>query len=430
MKDMRTTVIILAGGAGTRLFPLTQNRSKPAVPIGGKFRLIDIPISNSLHAGFRHIWVVTQFASESLHRHIFTTYRLDSFAKGFISILAASQTPDNQSWYQGTADAVRKNLRFFGGAYHNILILSGDHLYRMDYREFVQYHNETEADLTIGVIPVDQSRVSELGVMKVDENFRIMEFFEKPKDPALQKQLQIPENIRAVLKGKFGVEPNKQFLASMGIYVFKKEVLFELLENTTYLDFGKEVIPYALTKYKTQAFPFYGYWEDIGTIRAFFEAHMALTREVPSFNFYDEDKPIFTNPRFLPPAKINGADIRSSIISEGSIIDHCKISDSVVGVRSIIRKDSFLERVIVMGNDFYESMEKPDPFRVKSDIPIGIGEGCEIRNAILDKNCRIGQNCRLINEKGVEEATVGPVVIKNGIIVVPKGAEIPPNTVI
>lgn len=427
MKDNRVTVIILAGGQGSRLYPLTKTRSKPAVPIGGKFRLIDIPISNSLHSGYRHIWIVTQFASESLHRHIFSTYRLDSFAKGFISILAASQTADDTSWYQGTADAVRKNLRFFENAYSNILILSGDHLYRMDYKKFLDFHLEHDAGISISVIPITRDRVPELGIMKIDNSSQITDFKEKPSDQETIDQFMIPDAIRANYKKTIGLNDNQTHLASMGIYLFKKELLFDLLISNNYLDFGKEIIPLALKKEKVFAYPFTGYWEDIGTIGAFFDAHISLTREIPEFNFYDEDKPIFSHPRFLPAAKINAAQIESSIISEGSIIDRSFIRDCVIGVRSIIRKNCVLERVVVMGNDYYEHGNQN---MSDQTIPLGIGENSVIKNAILDKNVRIGTNVHLINRDGVSEGERDDILIKNGIIVLPKSTSIPSNTVI
>lgn len=429
MKDERVTSIILAGGQGTRLYPLTKSRSKPAVPIGGKFRLIDIPISNCLHAGYRHIWIVTQFASESLHRHIFSTYRMDPFAKGFISILAASQTIKDQSWYQGTADAVRKNLRFFSNAFQNILILSGDHLYRMNYKDFVHFHLEKNADITISVIPVEEKRVSELGILHVNDNLKIIRFVEKPKTKELKEGLRIPSNLQNVLKTKVGLKDSQTHIASMGIYVFKKEVLFQLLENSNEVDFGKEIIPRALSKYKVYAYPFNGYWEDIGTIGAFFDAHMDLTKELPNFNFYDEEKPIYSHPRFLPAAKINQADIQSSIISEGTIIDKSTIASSVVGIRSIIRENCYLERVIVMGNDYYENGREIFD-RKKYELPLGIGKNSIIKNAILDKNVRIGENVQLINKDHIQEGEFGDIVIRNGIIVVPKNTEVPHNTVI
>ena len=346
--DNKVTSIILAGGQGSRLHPLTQSRSKPAVPLGGKFRLIDIPISNCLHHNIRTIWVLTQFASESLHRHIFQSYRLDQFSGGFVSVLAASQTIENKGWYQGTADAVRKNLANFSQVGDTVMLLSGDHLYRMDFTKFIHFHRSTNADITLSVMPVPRSSVPELGVLKMNPDYRVVDFVEKPTDEATIKDYEIPEELRKKISDK---DDERTHVGSMGIYIFNKKILFDVLKQFDYDDFGKQIIPASLTKYKVFAYPFTGYWEDIGTIKAFFEAHMAMTRPVPPFDFYDPRNPIFTNVRFLPAAKITGSDINASIICEGSMIENAKISDSVIGVRSIIRDGSHLSRVIFMGAD-------------------------------------------------------------------------------
>jgi glucose-1-phosphate adenylyltransferase len=415
--ENKVMCIILAGGQGSRLHPLTKKRSKPAVPLGGKFRLIDIPISNCLHHGIRTIWVLTQFASESLHRHIFQAYRLDGFSGGFVSVLAASQTIDNKGWYQGTADAVRKNLgNFRHTPGDTVMLLSGDHLYRMDFTKFINFHKENNADITLSVIPVPRSQVPEMGILKMNADYRVLDFIEKPKDEAVIDDFMIPQQMHHSRKGE---EP-RTHVGSMGIYLFKKQVLFDVLENYDYDDFGKQIIPAALNTHRVFAYPFKGYWEDIGTIKAFFDAHMAMTQPVPPFDFYDERNPIFTNTRFLPAAKISGSDIDASIICEGSMIENAKISSSVVGVRSIIRNGSNLSRVVLMGADSYETDAHTGPH-------VGIGHNCEIRNAIIDKDVSIGDNAVLINKECIQNGERDGIVIRDGIIIVPKGTNVPPN---
>lgn len=413
------TSIILAGGQGSRLFPLTQKRSKPAVPIAGNFRLIDIPISNCLHSDIRKIWIVTQFASASLHQHIASTYHMGFFNQGFISLLAATQTVGNNSWYQGTADAVRKNLEFFKRAKGNFLILSGDHLYQMDYKKFANFHKENNADISISVIPVPRKDVSQLGILKASPTGEVIDFIEKPQDSAIIDSFS--SDISQNKGGKINEAPT--YLASMGIYLFKKEVLFDILNSCNHEDFGKQIIPEAISKYKTMSYLFEGYWEDIGTVKSFFEAHLALTREKPEFNFYDEDRPIYTRPRFLPAAKINSSNIESSLISEGAIIDRSMIKDSVIGIRSRIHEGCTLERVVMMGGDIYGTSKK----RPDVGMPPGIGEHSVIKNAIIDKNARIGRNVQLININNVENGEFGNIYIKDGIIIVPKNVTIPDN---
>jgi glucose-1-phosphate adenylyltransferase len=418
--DGNVTSIILAGGQGTRLHPLTQARSKPAVPIGGKFRLIDIPISNCLHHGIRKIWLLTQFASESLHRHIFQAYRLDAFSVGFVSVLAASQTPDNKGWYQGTADAVRKNLSNFSQAGDNVLLLSGDHLYRMDFTKFIEFHRTHNADITLSVMPVPRSQVPELGVLKLDNDYRVLDFVEKPKDNKVIDGFEIPADLQVTgSNGERGTH-----VGSMGIYLFKKKVLFDCLSQYPFDDFGKQIIPSAMKEYRVFGYPFQGYWEDIGTIRAFFDAHMAMTSPNPPFNFYDEKNPIFTNARFLPAAKISGSNIDSSIICEGCMIENAKITNCVIGVRSIIRDGSHLSRVVLMGADSYES-ETP-----AQGTAVGIGQNCHIRNAILDKDVRIGDGAVLINKDKILNGEKDGIVIHDGIIIVPKGMKVPERYVL
>jgi len=424
MSDVVT--IILAGGQGSRLYPLTKVRSKPAVPIAGKFRLIDISISNCIHSDFRKIFVLTQFASESLHRHIFTTYRFDNFHQDFITLLSAQQTLENRDWYQGTADAVRQNLGFIQKVGDLVLILSGDHLYRMDYREFVASHVASGAEVSIAVTPVSADRAHEFGVMKVDRSGRITEFFEKPSSAADIERMRAPE---AVLR-KSGVADGRTHLASMGVYVFDRTVLNDLLARTEARDFGKEVIPRAIPERKVHAHFFDGYWEDIGTIPSFFAAHMDLTRPLPKFNFYDELNPIFTHARFLPGSKILASDVESAILCEGSIVDRSRIRESIIGIRSRIGENCRLERTVVMGADFFESREGLERDREAGLPAIGIGPDTEVRNAIIDKNARVGRGVKLINRNGVEAESAETHVIVSGIIVVPKDAVIPDGTVI
>lgn len=417
MPNPRVTSIILAGGQGKRLNPLTESRSKPAVPIGGKFRLIDIPISNCLHHGIRSIWVLTQFASESLHRHIFQTYRMDSFSGGFVSVLAASQTMDNKGWYQGTADAVRKNMANFIQAGETILLLSGDHLYRMDFERFLDFHNENKADVTLAVVPVEREKVRELGILKMDSDHRVTDFVEKPTEDVIIDEFVIPSDLKEFKQKTPG--PRKTHVGSMGVYIFNKKVLFDLLNKYSYDDFGKQIIPAAIPDYRVFAYPFEGYWEDIGTIKAFFDAHIDLTKPKSPFNFYDQEKPIFTNARFLPAAKITGSVINSSIICEGSMIQDASISDSVVGVRAIINAGSVLSRVVFMGADYYESEDSTSTPRM------GIGKNCVIKNAILDKDVRIGDGVQLINKENMHNGFKDGIHIREGIIVVPKGSVVP-----
>ncbi|MDG5816340.1 glucose-1-phosphate adenylyltransferase [Chitinispirillales bacterium ANBcel5] len=412
MMTPQITSIILAGGQGRRLHPLTKARSKPAVPIGGKFRLIDIPISNCLHHGIRQIWVLTQFASESLHRHIFQTYRMDNFSKGFVSVLAASQTLDSKGWYQGTADAVRKNLTNFRQSGENILLLSGDHLYRMDFHNFLKFHQEHEADISLSVVPVERSKVSELGIMKMDANYKVLDFVEKPKDDSVIDNFELPLQLRPPKDN--GSDEERSHVGSMGIYLFKKQVLIDLLDKYDFDDFGKQIIPAAISNYNVAAYPFSGYWEDIGTIKAFFDSHISLTTPNSPFNFYDQEKPIFTHARFLPAAKISGSSIDSSIVCEGSMIENATIADSVIGVRSVIRKGCNLSRVIFMGADYYDEHGT-----------MGIGKNCRIENAILDKDVHIGDDVNLTNVENIQNGERDGIIIRDGIIAVPKGMHVP-----
>jgi len=424
---MNAVSIIMAGGQGSRLYPLTKVRSKPAVPVAGRFRLIDISISNCIHSNVGSIFVLTQFASESLHRHIFTTYRFDSFHRDYITLLSAQQTLENRHWYQGTADAVRKNLDYIEDPRALILILSGDHLYRMDYRKFLDFHITSGAEISIAVTPVPADQVHEFGVMKVNGRGRITEFSEKPKDPAEIERMRVDESIF----DQFDTPANgRTHLASMGVYVFSQSVLRDLLAHTDSRDFGKEVIPHALGERKVCGYFFDGYWEDIGTIRSFFDAHMDLTRPLPKFDFYDEGRPIFTYPRFLPGSKILASDVENAILCEGSIVNRSRIRDAIIGIRSRIGENSRLERAVIMGADLYESLDDIARNRDRGVPDMGIGRDCEIRNAIVDKNARIGHGVRLINAGGVASETAESYSIVDGIVVVPKDAVIPDGTVI
>jgi glucose-1-phosphate adenylyltransferase len=419
--------IILAGGQGKRLYPLTQKRSKPAVPIAGRFRLIDIPISNCIHSGLRRIFILTQYSSESLHRHIFLTYRFDSFTKDFVTILSAQQTLESPDWYQGTADAVRQNMRFFRTGGDLLLVLSGDHLYRMDYKKFIEFHLEKKADISIAVNPVPTSQAPEYGVMKVDTQSRIVSFLEKPKDPDQINSMKVPDEVF----NQFQMDSaGRTHLASMGVYLFNWEVLKELLEHLDFEDFGKEVIPSSIHHKKVYGYFFDGYWADIGTIRSFFDVHMDLTQPLPKFNFYDEQKPIFSHARFLPGSKILDSRVHNSILCEGSIIDRSQIIHSIIGIRSRIGENSVLDRTVMMGADFFESREQIEKNLGKNIPRIGVGDNCEIRNAIIDKNAHIGSRVKLINAKGVNEETHDDYVIRDGIIVIPKNATIRDGTVI
>ena len=425
MGDIVT--IILAGGQGARLYPLTKIRSKPAVPIAGRFRLVDISISNCLHSGLRKIFILTQFATESLHRHLFLTYRFDEFTKGFLTVLSAQQTLDNRLWYQGTADAVRQNLAFLEGHGDLVLILSGDHLYRMDYGQFIDFHRRRRAEISISVSPIAGHEAGEFGVMKLARNGRITSFFEKPKSPAEVEAMRVEP---AFLESH-GLPPDgRTHLASMGVYLFNWKVLRELLNRTDTKDFGREVIPRAIRGHRVYGFPFDGYWRDIGTIRSFYEANLDLTEPLPMFNFYDEDKPIFTHARFLPGSKILASEVDRSILCEGSIINRSHIRQSIIGIRSRIGDNSTIERTIVMGADYFESREAIAQNAASGVPDIGIGRDCVIRGAIIDKNARIGDGARLVNAAGAAEAETDDYVIRDGIVVVPKHAVIPPGTVI
>ena len=419
--------VIMGGGQGTRLFPLTKERAKPAVPLAGKYRIVDIPISNCINSGLRRIYVLTQFNSASLHKHISQSYKFDHFTGGFVEILAAEQTYADKSWYQGTADAVRKNLiHFMNHEWDYMLILSGDQLYRMDFRNIIHQHAETNADITVATIPVGRIEAGSLGIMQIDAERRITRFVEKPKEPALLDSLKL-------LPEWYGpLEINGQgelFLASMGIYVFNRDILRRLLENTL-TDFGKHILPQAIQSLRVFSFVFQGYWEDIGTIRAFFEANLDVTNELPRFNFFDMAGPIFSRPRFLPGSKINGAQIDHAVISDGCILNRAVITHSIIGLRSIVGAGTVLNRVILLGNDYYESNESIVEHEKAGRPPIGIGANCRIENTIVDKNARIGNNV-VISPTGKPDKVDHPnYYIRDGIVIIPKNGVIPHGTVI
>ncbi len=419
------TAVILGGGRGSRLEPLTHLRSKPAVPIAGKFRLIDIPFSNCLHSGVRRIFILTQFNTESLHRHIHNTYRFDNFSQGYIRILAAQQTAETQDWYQGTADAVRKNIQFLTSAGENIIILSGDHLYRMDYRDFYNRHLEKDADISIAVKPIYEHEAREFGILKTDSKSKITDFFEKPNE---QKTLD-DFKINPDLFKQFDIEANdRTHVASMGIYIFKKKALIDILNSSKMEDFGKEIIPDSLSKYKVFSYFFDGYWRDIGSISSFFEAHMDLTNPVPEFNFYDEGFPFYTRPRYLPASKINNCHINHATVSEGSIILGSIVEQAVVGIRAFIDEGTLVQRAYIMGNTHYETVKERQEYNNQPNL--GIGKNCIIKNSIIDMDVRIGDNVQLINRENVTEKFEKNYAIRDGIIIVPKGAIIESNTVI
>src|SRR5436309_3058574 len=413
----RTLAIIMGGGAGTRLFPLTKDRAKPAVPLGGKYRIVDIPISNCLNSGLRSIYVLTQFNSMSLHRHIQASYKFDNFSRSFVDILAAQQTPAGSQWYQGTADAVRQNMRFFlERPYDYYLILSGDQLYRMDFREILHQHIQRSADITLATKPVAQHQVSEFGIMQSGVDRRITGFIEKPSDESsLQEMKMSPELLRAIGSN----EDDELFQASMGIYVFNRKVLIELLENDL-VDFGKHIIPASMKDRHVSAFIFQGYWEDIGTILAFYEANLDLTDLVPEYSFFEPDSPIYTHPRFLPGSKINGATLRQAIISDGCIISDAHLERSVVGIRSVIQSGATIRNSIVMGADYIE-LGQTDSSRP----PMGIGKNCVIDRAIIDKNARIGDGVVITPEGKSVNLDADNYFIRDGIVVIPKNAVIP-----
>jgi glucose-1-phosphate adenylyltransferase len=424
----RVLSIIMGGGAGTRLFPLTKERAKPAVPLAGKYRLVDIPISNCINSDLKRVYLLTQFNSASLHRHVAYSYKFDHFSDGFVEILAAEQTFADTSWYQGTADAVRKNLvHLLNHDFDYVLILSGDQLYRMDFRHILAQHVETEAELTIATIPVQRRDAAGLGIMQVDRDRRITRFVEKPKEPEVQDSLTIPRELYGVL----GIEGagDDLLLASMGIYVFNRDVLTSLLDSTV-TDFGKHIVPMAIESLRVFSYLFQGYWEDVGTIRAFFNANLDFASELPKFNFFDMAAPIFTRPRWLPASKINGAQIDHTIISDGCIISHSDFHQSIVGIRSIIAAGSRLDRTIVLGNDYYETEASIAEHEAKGQPRVGIGRNTRIDNAIIDKNARIGHDVSISPAGKPDQVDHALYYIREGIVIIPKNGVVPHGTAI
>jgi glucose-1-phosphate adenylyltransferase len=418
--------VIMGGGQGTRLFPLTKDRAKPAVPLAGKYRIVDIPISNCINSGYRRIYVLTQFNSTSLHGHISRTYKFDHFSSGFVEILAAQQTLTNTSWYEGTADAVRKNLiHFLGHDFDQLIILSGDQLYRMDFQDVVTQHIVTGAELTIATLPVGREEAKACGILQIDDTNRITRFVEKPKEDALLDSLKLP----AAMQANLAVKGGESYLASMGIYVFNRKVICELLDNPL-SDFGKHIIPHAIQSRRVYSYVYQGYWEDIGTIRNFFEANLDLVSELPRFNFFDMSAPIFTRPRYLPGSKINGAQIDHAVISDGCIINRATINQTIVGLRTIVGSGTELNRVIVLGSDYYEAQESVEKNEREGRPRIGIGEHCRIENAIIDKNARIGNNVTISPVGKPENVDHALYFVRDGIVIIPKDAVIPHGTVI
>jgi glucose-1-phosphate adenylyltransferase len=428
----KVMAIILGGGAGSRLYPLTKQRAKPAVPLAGKYRLIDIPVSNCINSEITKIYVLTQFNSASLNRHLSRAYVFSGFTDGFVEVLAAQQTTENPNWFQGTADAVRQYLWMLSAwdEIDEIIILSGDHLYRMDYRDFIQRHRETDADITLSVLPIDERRASSFGLMKIDEQGRVVDFSEKPEGAEL-RQMQVDTTVLG-LSAEEALQ--KPYIASMGIYIFKKQVLFDLLNNMAdSTDFGKEIIPAAAPNHNVQAYLFNGYWEDIGTIESFYDANLALTKQPhPPFSFYDEDAPIYTRARYLPPTKMLDCQITESMIGEGCILKKCQIHHSVLGVRSRIEAGAVIHDTLVMGADYYQDQVERDARIEDGKIPLGIGENTRVSRAIVDKNARIGKNVQIINKDRIEEANRESegFYIRSGIVVILKDATILDGTII
>ena len=417
--------IILGGGAGTRLSPLTSTRSKPAVPIAGKYRLVDIPISNCLNSNIGRMYVLTQFNSASLNKHIKNTYHFSAFSSAFVDIIAAEQTPDNPAWFQGTADAVRQSLRHITQQdFDYVLILSGDQLYQMDFEEMIENHVKSHADISIATIPVGASEATEFGIMKKGDDGIISSFIEKPKADVLGDW---ESNTGETME-----EQGRIYLASMGIYIFGRKVLFDLLQDEfrDATDFGKEIIPYSISKHNVVSYQYEGYWTDIGNIHSFFEANLALTQDIPEFNLFDNEKSIFTRPRMLPPAKISGTTLEKTIVAEGCIINASRVEHSVLGIRTRIGYGTTVVSCYIMGTDFFETLDEMNNSERNGLPKLGIGERCFIKNAIIDKNCRIGNDVRINGGPHLPNGDHSLYAIKDGIVVVKKGAVIPNGFVI
>jgi glucose-1-phosphate adenylyltransferase len=417
MNDVLT--IILGGGRGTRLFPLTHQRSKPAVPIGGKWRLIDIPFSNCLHAGLERIYILTQFNSASLNRHIAQTYRMDVFSGGFVEVLAAEQTPDREDWFQGTADAVRQaavHFREIDAEYY--MILAGDHIYRMDFAELIEAHIERDADITIAAQPVSLEEATQMGIFSFDASGQIIGFEEKPDAARLTgMRSSAPAHSPAGL-----LTPDKPFLASMGIYVFSRDVLGEVLERNRAVDFGREVIPQALSTHRVHPYLYRGYWADVGTVSSFYDVNLMLTRRGSLFNFFHPRRPIYTHPRFLPAARLHDCRVNEGLVAEGAYLDSCEVENSVVGVRTSIHAGAKVTRSVLLGADYYEEQF--------GDLPLGVGPGAVLDRVIVDKNARIGAGARLVNAQGIQDFDGDGYYIRSGIIIVPKNGVVQPGTVV
>ena len=425
MISKSTIAVILGGGAGSRLYPLTASRSKPAVPIAGKYRLVDIPISNCINSSINRMFVLTQFNSASLNRHIKNTYHFSAFSSAFVDILAAEQTPDNPSWYQGTADAVRQSLRHiapFESEY--ILILSGDQLYQMDFQAMLDKHIQVGADISIATIPVGDREAPEFGILKESSDGLVSSFIEKPKKDVLSEWTS---DTGAAMKSM-----GRNYLASMGIYIFNRKLLFELLEveKKDATDFGKEIIPESIIKYKVASYQYDGYWTDIGNIYSFFEANLGLTADIPDFNLFDNSKAIYTRSRMLPPAKISGTTLEKTLITEGCIINASRVENSVIGIRSRIGHGTTIVSTYMMGGDYYETLEEMRHSLERGLPKLGIGERCYIKNAIIDKNCRIGNDVRINGGHHLENTDHSLYTVKDGIVVIKKGAILPDGFVI
>ncbi len=421
----KVLAVILGGGAGTRLYPLTASRSKPAVPIAGKYRLVDIPISNCLNSGIDRMFVLTQFNSASLNRHIKNTYHFSAFSSAFVDILAAEQTPDNPTWYQGTADAVRQCLRHLGPFESDyILILSGDQLYQMNFMDMLNNHIKQEAEISIATIPVADREASEFGILKMNQKGFITSFIEKPKKDLLKEWTS---DTGPVMQSQ-----GRHYLASMGIYIFNRQLLVDLLQNeyVEATDFGKEILPQSIDKYKVVSYQYDGYWTDIGNIYSFFEANLGLTKEIPDFNLFDNNNLIYTRARMLPPAKISGTTLEKTIIAEGCIINASRIESSVIGIRTRIGIGTTIVSSYLMGIDYYETIEEIKHDKEHGLPSVGIGDRCYIRNCIVDKNCRIGDDVRINGGSHLENTDHSLYTVKDGIVVIKKGAVIPNGFVI
>ena len=416
MINNKVLAIILGGGQGSRLYPLTKDRSKPAVPIAGKYRLVDIPISNCINSDIKRMFVLTQFNSASLNRHIKNTYHFSFFSSAFVDVLAAEQTPENKTWFQGTADAVRQSMHHFvRHDFDYFLILSGDQLYQMDYDKMIKAHEKSNAEISIATIPVNAKDATSFGIMKANDENVVTSFIEKP-DASL-----LPEWTSEVSQDM--KDQGRDYLASMGIYVFNRELLVELMKNPDTIDFGKEIIPQSIEKHKTVSYQYEGYWTDIGNIDSFFEANIGLTDDIPAFDLYDKSKRIYTRARMLPTTKLAGTTLEKAVIAEGCIISAAKIEKSVIGIRSRIGKDSTVINTYMMGTDYYETLEKIEENNI--DILLGIGERCYIKNAIIDKNCRIGDDVRINGGPHLEDVETDTYLVKDGIVVIKKGMTIP-----